>query len=210
MLNVPAADSTTPTPFALNSQPYGKSYGEWTAIWWRWLVPITENNPLNDDGQNCGQNQTGPVWFLVGTPGGDPGYIRDCTIPKGKAILIPIVSSACDSLTFPKWASDLATCAKSDNNEVKTLVASVDGKELINVYQNQTALEKYRVTSKTTPITNPQGEKIWGLTPGNAKFVIDGFWLFLPPLDPGNHKLFIKGQSGTQFVTEVTYHLTIQ
>jgi hypothetical protein len=60
--------------FPPDSQPYGLSYGEWTAKWWQWVHSIpTGNNPqLDQTGEDCAQaqNQTGPVWFLAGTSGG--------------------------------------------------------------------------------------------------------------------------------------------
>ena len=60
--------------FPVDSKPYGKSYAEWSAIWWQWLLSIPEDkNPAGDPtGERCETNQQGPIWFLAGTFGGVP------------------------------------------------------------------------------------------------------------------------------------------
>ena len=55
--------------FPVDAKPYGKSYAEWSAIWWQWLLSIPKDtSPAGDTtGKNCGTNQQGPIWFLAGT-----------------------------------------------------------------------------------------------------------------------------------------------
>jgi hypothetical protein len=52
--------------FSADSKPYGLSYGEWTAKWWKWAYSVPKNvNPSYDDsGRYCSEGQSGPVWFL--------------------------------------------------------------------------------------------------------------------------------------------------
>src|SRR5919112_1000595 len=53
-----------------NSNPFGKSYSNWTAEWWKWYIgtPFDSNHQSKDlTGSNCGRNQSGPVWFLSGS-----------------------------------------------------------------------------------------------------------------------------------------------
>src|SRR5262245_36308823 len=54
------------------ARPYGKTYGEWGARWWQWLlaIPAPVNPNLDPTGANCGQGQSGPVWFVAGNFGG--------------------------------------------------------------------------------------------------------------------------------------------
>src|SRR5207247_2134376 len=51
------------------SAPYGKTYGEWSAEHWKWLLSIpAATNPANDfTGANGAIGQSGPVWFLCGS-----------------------------------------------------------------------------------------------------------------------------------------------
>jgi len=45
----------------------GKTYGEWSAEWWRWALSLpTTAHPLLDTG-DCSEGQSGKVWFLGGT-----------------------------------------------------------------------------------------------------------------------------------------------
>jgi hypothetical protein len=83
--------------FPPDSKPYGLTYEEWTAKWWQWAYSMPEEgNPMVDDtGEDCANNQAGPVWFLAGTGGG--AVTRECTIPSDKGILIPIINVECDS-----------------------------------------------------------------------------------------------------------------
>jgi hypothetical protein len=119
------------TIFPPDSQPYGLSYGEWTAKWWQWAHSIpTENNPqLDETGEDCAQsqNQTGPVWFLAGTGGGSAE--RTCTVPAGKAILIPIINAAY-LRTAGETEEEMRTGAKEWIDTVTTLEASINGTSL--------------------------------------------------------------------------------
>ena len=75
------------------SKPYGKSWEEWSAIWWQWcsIEPLASNPVADKTGRFCNKNQNDPnVWFLAGTFGGKAE--RTCTIPAGKALFKLTVS----------------------------------------------------------------------------------------------------------------------
>jgi hypothetical protein len=187
----------------------GLTYGQWSEAWWDWaaLFPA-QINPLSDaTGQRCGVGQSGPVWFLAGVafPASSP-VTRDCSIPGGKALLIPVVNAECSSMP-----SDL--CGSTTNyatllaNEAPLLVGaggtvSVDGATL---------------AAPVHAISPPPAFSIfWG--PGNpfgnstglAASVADGFWYLLRPLTPGKHTVVIHGTApAVGFSVDVTYHLTV-
>jgi hypothetical protein len=101
--------------FPVDSKPYGKSYAEWSAIWWQWLLSIpNDTSPAGDStGKSCATNQQGPIWFLAGTFGG--AAERTCTIPSGKTIMFSSINSECSYAEYPdeKTESDLLECAKT-------------------------------------------------------------------------------------------------
>ena len=136
--------------FTTDSKPYGLTYGEWTARWWQWAnsIPKPDNPAVDNTGKNCAIDQNGPVWFLAGTFGGSAE--RTCTIPSGKAILIPIFNSECSYAEFPalKSESELRSCAKSLQDKTTSLEATVDGMSI-------QGLEKYRVASPLFNLTIP-------------------------------------------------------
>src|SRR5437899_1087429 len=55
---------SNPGVFAPSSKPFGKTYGEWSAAWWQWVLSIPKrDNPLADPtGEKCAVGQSGPVW----------------------------------------------------------------------------------------------------------------------------------------------------
>src|SRR5262245_54019437 len=63
-----AGSGGTGNPWALppGSSPYGKTYGQWSAGQWKWLLSIPAAvNPANDFTEaNGAQGQSGQVWFL--------------------------------------------------------------------------------------------------------------------------------------------------
>ena len=197
--------------FTTDSNPFGITYGNWTAKWWQWALSIPQDvNPVGDPtGRYCGQNQEGPVWFLAGTFGGSAE--RTCTIPEGKALLFAPVNVECSFAEFPdlKSEADLRECAKSGQDLVTVLDVSVDGVKLEN-------LQDYRVQSPLFNLTLPESN-VFGLPATTTEAVSDGNWVFLKPLPPGNHTIHSKGVSvdftatGTSpaFVSDVIYRMTV-
>jgi hypothetical protein len=174
--------------FPANSKPYGLTYGDWTAKWWQWGYSIPKNiNPAYDDtGKNCAQKQNGPVWFLAGTYGHPVN--RKCDIPAGKAILFPILNSECSFAEFPKLKtlSELRVCARTIQDQVTTLNATVDGVPISD-------LQKYRIQSPPFNFTLPQNN-ILGLSANiTTQAIADGNWVFLKPVSPGSHKITFRG-----------------
>src|SRR5262245_59217771 len=88
------AQSSNPRIIPPNAHPYGMTYGEWSADWWKWALALPKDqNPLYDQEGNCsnGANgQHGPVWFLVGVINESGAADRNCTVPAGKALFFPI------------------------------------------------------------------------------------------------------------------------
>ena len=78
--------------FAPGSKPFGKTYGEWSAAFWQWIISApSDRNPSNvndNTGKYCSKGQSGPVWFLPLVLGGDA--VKTCNIPSGKTILFPV------------------------------------------------------------------------------------------------------------------------
>jgi hypothetical protein len=193
-----------------NSKPYGLSYGDWTATWWKWAfsIPKAEDPFSAANSGSCAQKQSGPVWFLVGTTGGSAD--RNCTIPFGKAILTPIINNECSRTEYPnlKTATDLANCASSPMDHVISKVETVDGVQIQN-------LNDYRIRSSLFNMTTA-GNNIFDVTPGPTQAVSDGYWTILSPLSLGTHVIKFSGVSGdftstaTQnLAVDITYHITI-
>jgi hypothetical protein len=177
------ADSINPGAFAIDSKPYNLTYGDWTVKFWQWLLSIpADSNPIADEtGERCGENQSNlPVFFLAFSTGG--GAIRECDVPAGKAILVPVNVVECSFKELPgaKTEEELHTCAREDESSSPTFFLSVNGREFRN-------LEKYRVHSEAFDLIWANNSIIQQSGPDRA--VSDGYWIILEPLPVGEHQI---------------------
>jgi hypothetical protein len=192
-----------------------------TAKWWEWVLAIPpEDNPLVDEtGENCDVDQSGPIWYLAGTTGGSAE--RECTIPEGKDILFPIVNVFCSEVTDEEFIKQIINtmeedippsqlkrgligCAEFFMDQVDILEVTIDGEEVAN-------LEDFRVQSPIFKIAYPE-DNVYGVetTTEPQKSLSDGFWILLEGLEPGEHTIESTGGISGVFETSVTYHLTIE
>jgi hypothetical protein len=212
---IPVHASTNLTIFPLNSTPFGKSYSEWTAIWWKWFIeiPYDSKHPfLDPDGANCSRNQSGSVWFLSGSLT-DP-IVKTCIIPSGKAILFPILNYECSyaedkTITTP---ARLLTCAESGRDSMKILHFQYKGKDI-----PPEQIKQFRVETPPFTVNFPQLNVFSG-TPGPTTSVSDGYWVMFEPPSPGNYDIRFGGCGGDcpatakstgNFHIGVTYHLKV-
>jgi hypothetical protein len=199
-----------------NSQPFGTTYGEWQAAYWRSVVSIPLSiNPLVDTtGANCNVAQPdGPVFFLHSAFLGS-WVKRTCTVPASKALLVQIAGTECSNIQSPPAhggnEQEMRTCAgrMMDGVGVKTLRVTVDEMTV-------PGLQSMRSQSPYFNFTMPATDnllRLSGVTTGSA--VTDAYTVMLKPLSPGNHVLHIEGEfvSG-QFAHKsfgVTYSLKVQ
>lgn len=192
-----------------DSRPLNSTYGDWGAKWWQWVYSFpSSQNPLFDEtGERCAIDQNGTVWFLVGTFGGS--VMRQCTIPAGTSLFFPLVNTEA-SIAGGDGTNEeeLRLAAKTQIDRVSSLKAIIDGVQIPD-------LQKYRAQSQLYTITLPT-DNIMGVEPGTTSSIAEGYWIFLNPLPPGNHEIIFGGSAGDpsvtssmNFVTEVTYHLTV-
>ena len=209
-----AAQGLPPEVYPPDAEPFGKTYAEWSALWWKWVVAIPHGvNPLSDpDGTQCAIGQQGPVWFLAGTGGGPA--TRSCTIPAGKAILFPIINFLndypCPDADFEPAPGQtleafLQEGAKPFVDQADVLRVTVDGNRIRQVRQ-------YRAVSKLFSFTAAADNAVSDpcLTGSPQLGTSDGYWIMLQPLPSGPHMLSFKGTTTGGFSTEVTYTLSIE
>ncbi|OEU41428.1 hypothetical protein BGV40_14985 [Methanosarcina sp. Ant1] len=207
---VAAAGNPNPGVVPVNSNFHGKTYGDWSADWWKWALSIpADRNPLYDDGTGkfTTEAQSGDVWFLAGSWVGTKEI--NCKVPVEKAIFFPIINAECSRIEGNgETEEELRACANDLMNHVTVTKVTVDGRQLKD-------LDDYRVESDIFLFKLPK-DNILGLHPGSSKSVSDGYWIMLKPLSAGKHKIHIYGKAvgvlpdGSDFVTEMTYNLDVQ
>jgi hypothetical protein len=207
------------------TQPhYGHTDDVWATLWWKWIFQLQEPeggtcyNPFQDPtGQNCGFDQSGDVFFLVGTLGGNA--VRDkCVVPAGKAIFFPILSFSGDNAGVPvgmqQTNSQLVAGVQSELSQVdvSSLSADFDGVTIPNLSRFQTKITQYTYTLPPEPnfydCLGTTG--VTGVV--NPSFAA-GFFIMLTPPEKGAHTLHFAGsspKSSPPLMVDVTYHFTVQ
>lgn len=175
-----------------NSNPFGKSWEKWAALWCNWMlsIPKKKNPSVDETGKYSSMNQNDEnVWFLTGTFGNIRPVKRKCAIPEGKAIFFPILVKE-DSLAEDsdlKTELQLIKRSRDATNKLIHLEASVDREKVDQ-------LENYRVQSEVFDLTFPEGN-VYDVRPGLTRSVCDGYWLFIKPFRVGKHQLYFKGET---------------
>jgi hypothetical protein len=190
--------------FAVNSRPFGRTYAEWTAKWWQWVLSITKKeNPLVDeDGKNCASNQSGPVWFLAGTLKGPAE--RSCVITANKAILFPVINVEASVAEGDGTTNEeLAARTKFEMDLITDIRATISG-------TNVNKLKQYRIQSPPFNVTLPT-DNVLGLPAQTTKMISEGYWLLLKPLELGKYDIHSFGSClAGRIKIGVSYHLTIE
>ena len=196
----------------------GKTYGEWSAAHWQYIYSIpAPTNPVNDPtGAKCGLQQSGPVFFLVGTfttttaPTGNVIATADrtaCQVPAGVSLFFPILDAECSTAEGNgTTGAQLRACATSFIDGATNLEADIDGVSVkglqdvgTTIYRAQSPLFTFRLL----------GNNLLGLPPQFSPSVSDGVFLLLAPLGAGPHRIHFHGaapiSSTAVFVLDVTY-----
>jgi hypothetical protein len=204
--------------FPPGAHPYGQSYSQWAADWWTWVLtqPAAVNPLLDPTGANCAQGQSGRVWFLVGTFGGGTAT-RSCTVPKGTALLFPVLNSFSGATrTDPPEQQTEAYQRLQVTPPMRAatdLRASIDGVAVSNIK------ERYFEESVVFRVVLP-ADNIFGvnrlcepsMTPEAGCVVFPtvdaGYYLMVKPLKPGTHTIYFTGTAAFGTV-DVTYTITV-
>jgi hypothetical protein len=213
---VATAENPNPGVLPVESAPFGKTYGEWSEEWWKWILSIpSDRNPLSDDGSGefCAEGQSGKVWFLAGSWVGTEEL--KCEVPAGKALFFPIINTECSKIEgYGRTEQDFCSNANSQMDTITETKVTVDGKEL----------KCYRVESKLFVFKLPSDnvlEEFDYIIPEfrgtrSSPTVSDGYWIMLAPLSKGKHVVCIYDRAGgvmpdgSDFETEMTYNLNVK
>jgi hypothetical protein len=201
------AQTESPEIYTKDSKPYNIPYNEWISRWWQWSqsIPGSVHPREHPTEQNCKISQEGPVWFLADLLSGKQE--RTCTIPSGKAILVPLVGGFCgaDSAGV-RNDNDLRNCAMA-GDDYASMQVTLDGKQIKNLEQNRAQSGFFNLTYGS--------DNIYKHKTATVKGFADGYYLFLRPLIPGQHLLSLKTSvinpvnSEFNYSAELVYHLKV-
>lgn len=185
--------------FSINDKPYNTTFAEWTSWWWNKhlsIPDIKDNASLSHprdqySSEKCGWAQDGgPVWFL---PDGkelndlSTQEIRKCQIPEGKAILTQIVGSGCSTGEGFKSEQELINCAIWVLPQAQ-FSAKINGIEVMNTQKNPDDIKKFNLAPFKTNLTYVK-DNYYGVEPGTYDGYTAGIFIFVKPLEKGNHTI---------------------
>ncbi|MFC4044631.1 hypothetical protein ACFO1B_40010 [Dactylosporangium siamense] len=156
------------------------------ARWWEWAATeAVDTNPVADrTGTHCARNQSGDVWFLAGTFGGQ--VQRRCTVPLGVRLVAPAIN-----------------LVSGEEDDCRSYMAGVTG--TIQLDGAEVPLERIEheaitfIAGPGNPVTD---------TSGKTRGVACGLWARIDPPGAGEHKVRIQGKSGT-FEVDAQYTLVV-
>ena len=160
----------------------------------------------------------GPVWFLADgkdTDDNSQPETRECSVPKGKALLVQIVGSGCGMNEGFKNDQELFDCAVWVLPKAE-LSASVDSVEVVNTNTPGDREGLYVKPFKTT-LSYPENN-LYDFEPGTFPATVAGYFLFVRPLPEGTHEIQFKetaiefkgGVPGDKRLSNVKYIILVE
>lgn len=189
------------TGASINGKPLEKLAQEY----WQWFIGVPPIDQLpRDPVTNLHQcylsyDKNNTVIFLLNAF--DKSYSSKCTIPSDTHLLVPLLIGECDP-TVPEDRTksgkieDLWACAREADEPFDTWEVSLDGQVIFKkvgsdeVNSNLKDEILVRNSSKFT-LKIPEGNA-FEAPPGSYPAVVDGYYLLLNPLPPGEHQLQYK------------------
>jgi hypothetical protein len=183
--------------YSPDSNPFGKSYSDWTIAWWNWWFSVTKGIPYDEIAASqgpCFLGRGDDVLFLI-----DPvvsyqeALSFDCTIPPNKAILINVISELCSYGEDIVNDAQLIDCVEQRNKFAKVFV-TVDGVPI----EHNTKYKESKFSLKTIffNITFPENNVFDdppGSNPaGTFRSLSDAMFIILKPLSIGDHIIKVK------------------
>jgi hypothetical protein len=185
--------------FSKDEAPFGKSYDDWIAEFWNWVVSLSPDEATPKPG-GCLIHESGSMVMLMNSAVGG-SHNQVCTISSDQGILIPMWNAWCDSGDHSGLSDEqLTKCAREEFNLGKIgSEVRVDGVPVAKLdvtmslisgsldYEITTLQNVSEIYTKGFNITIPGDSNIPELVPGDWRAGSHGWWVFLEPLPPGKH-----------------------
>ncbi len=190
-----ASGNPNPTVSPIQSKAHGKTYSEWSVLWWQYFLPLTAA-----EFADCTIGHSGKVAFLLTGPATCAG-----SVDPGTALFFPVANVECSSLEADPFhgrnAAERASCAASFIAGVGTLSVTLDNKELKDLTDYHVLSPDFSFTVGPDNVFSiPCASECTGKSSG------DGYYLMLTPLNPGHHTIHI---SASGFGIDTTFNLTV-
>jgi hypothetical protein len=186
----------------------GKTLAEWSAEWNKYVYSIPEfEGPLWDTtGEKASINQSGSVFFLVGSFTGE-SVTRKITVNENQSLFFPLINAWANNFLVnpPLTVEELADLITPGIDLTDSLFFSLDGVAL-----STDELFQHRETPPPFNVTLPENN-FYGEPAGSSSVVAsDGYWLMVEPLSVGKHTINFGGAiSALDFQQDITYEISV-
>ena len=178
--------------FSCNDRPHGKSWSEWTILWWKWRLPISSSN--NPQYHQYDHN----VIFL---PYSFFEYKEnDLTLPAGKDLFFPSITAINSEREDKRMKTDqdLIQWSREDVGRVAKREVTINGQWL----------ESVPVCSEPFDTEYPICNR-WNVAPGPSRAICAGYWIFIRGLSAGKYEIRTHGAClAGKIKRDVHYSLT--
>jgi hypothetical protein len=214
--------------YSKNDKPFGLSLDKWMDKWWTWYITNTVDEATPKPGGCLMNKSQSMVMLMETTVTGKPHQV--CEISSNQGIIVPLWTAFWEASTpeyMNKSYKELSKAAREqgDLGAITSLV-TVDGAPVgkldvvssmrggsldykINSMNNVTELY-----SKGFNITIPENTYEPDQNPGTWRSGAHGWFVFLKPLPPGDHKLYynigVTGTGPNDHSSEITYDLKVK
>lgn len=209
------------------SQTYGKTYADWGAEWWKWVVlSKPDKHPLLDrtgEFAHVNQSVSGFVFFLGGTWTTDSvPVVRNVTVKSNQALFFPTynwVNSYPEDVD-PAYRHSIGQAEQYLRNTLNSTFDGIDPDYLVSKVDG-THVQNYRAQSKPFGLYLPADS--YAILVDNISYVTgdkfqaglhdpsisDGYWVLLDPLSVGPHTIKIQAGPSSGRWVDVTYNLSV-
>jgi len=190
--------------FSMNAKPNGKPLEEWAKEYWQWNIGLPPGDIPKDVNTNLdkcivGSDQLRTMTFLFSPY--DLTYSSKCNISPEHPVLVPLLIGECDpTVSEPRTKTgkieDLWACARDADEGLIAWEVSLDNRVLFKKAGNEEVNIglKDKILVRNSSIFNMTIPKVnrYEVDAGIYPAVVDGYYLILKPLTPGEHALSYK------------------
>ena len=172
---------------------------EWAESYLQWIAAFARGSSPSSDttGAQCGAKQGGEVWFLASSDG-TQAVVRDCAIPPGKTLFVPLVSTTERSNSGVPNCAAMARQAAGALAHVSRLSMTIDGRPVGGLQNHR------QPTGECFALDARQASRS-----ATKAAVADGYYVMLQPLPPGSHTIVVEARIDSTALS-TTYHLDVR
>jgi hypothetical protein len=184
----------------------GRTYVDWGADWWQWLMTVP---PIEDPAvADCQAGQGGEVFFIPHVPP-DFTVAVDCTVGADQWILASAGGTIWDNSDGSgNTPEDLVAMVEADVPIFSEPAVSIDGVDVAD-------MASYWVVNPGFTIEYAE-DNVYELPAGSWDAAMGGWFVMIPPLEPGAHTIVVRDMIDVPdddqgpLLAELTTNLTVE